>query len=80
MGVGLGDGLGLWVGVALGWGEGVVEAIALGDALGKPPGPGSAGMPPLVLQAETAAHSAAIASTPNSLRNSVLVSLSNHIG
>jgi hypothetical protein len=51
--------------VALGRGVGAIVGVAVGAAVGVPPTPGgrigNAGMPPFVLHAESAAHSAVAA-------------------
>lgn len=69
--MGVGVGVGVEVGVTLGFGVG--GAVGTGLGLGTPPPPGGAGkagIPPLVLQAETAAHSAtALIAANRSLKN-----------
>lgn len=68
----LGDGLGLLdgLGLELGVGGFVGTVVGVAGGVGEPPAPGgctgNAGIPPLVLQAETAAHSATAASRVNS--------------
>jgi hypothetical protein len=73
LGLALELGFELGVAVAVGVAPGVAVGTALGtaDGNGPPPpgGSGDAGIPPLVLHAETAAHIAAAARTANNDRS-----------